>query len=79
MPAVQGIPGPYRFAFYSYDCAEPMHVHVRRERKEAKFWLRPLRLEREGGFSGHELRTIGRIIEENRDLIERAWHEHCNP
>ncbi len=28
MPAVKDIPGPYRLFFYSFDCAEPAHVHV---------------------------------------------------
>ena len=32
MPTIRGIPGPYRFFFYSFDCNEPKHVHVRRER-----------------------------------------------
>ena len=31
--------GPYRLFFYSSDCNEPMHVHVKRDRSEAKFWL----------------------------------------
>jgi hypothetical protein len=28
MPTVKGMAGPYRFFFYSFDCNEPMHVHV---------------------------------------------------
>jgi hypothetical protein len=31
MPSVKGIPGPYRFFFYSFDCLEPEHIHVKRE------------------------------------------------
>jgi len=42
MPTIRGIPGPYRFFFYSFDCNEPQHVHVRRERMLCKFWLVPL-------------------------------------
>ena len=44
MPKIAGIPGPYWFFFYSFDCNEPMHVHVRRERQQAKFWLAPVTL-----------------------------------
>jgi len=33
---VKGIPGPYRFFFYSFDCNEPEHVHVRQENKVCK-------------------------------------------
>jgi hypothetical protein len=39
MPTVHGIPGPYRLFFYSFDCYEPKHVHVRRERMVCKFWF----------------------------------------
>ena len=42
MPSIRGIPGPYRFFFYSFDCAEPMHVHVERDEATCKFWLQPL-------------------------------------
>ena len=43
MPTVPDIPGPYRLFFYSFDCHEPPHVHVERERNKAKFWLDPVR------------------------------------
>ncbi|MGP0593877.1 DUF4160 domain-containing protein [Nitrospira sp. T9] len=42
MPNVRGIEGPYRFFFYSFDCNEPKHVHVQRERHICKFWLEPI-------------------------------------
>ena len=42
MPTVLNIPGPYRLFFYSFDCHEPPHVHVRRERMVCKFWLAPV-------------------------------------
>ena len=41
MPTVLRI-GPYRFGFYASDRNEPSHVHVKRERKEAKFWIDPV-------------------------------------
>jgi hypothetical protein len=42
VPKIPGIPGPSWFFFYSFDCNEPMHVHVRRDRQQAKFWLAPV-------------------------------------
>ncbi|MDA0768650.1 MAG: DUF4160 domain-containing protein [Chloroflexi bacterium] len=39
MPTVSGNSGPYRFFFYSFDCIEPPHVHVRRDKMTCKFWL----------------------------------------
>jgi hypothetical protein len=55
MPTIPGIPGPYRFFFYSFDCSEPMHVHVERERKVCKFWLEPIALAANDGFSAKRL------------------------
>jgi hypothetical protein len=77
MPTVKDIPGPYRFFFYSFDCNEPMHVHVQRERMICKFWIEPLALARNHGFSAKELSTIRGIIMRNRDRIVEAWYEHC--
>lgn len=70
--------GPYRFFFYSFDCAEPMHVHVQRDRYEAKFWMEPIELAFNHGFRGHEMRRIERIIRSNRKVIRQKWHEHCS-
>jgi hypothetical protein len=79
MPTVRGIPGPYRFFFYSFDCHEPRHVHVRRERKTCKFWLDPLALASNEGFAAHELNDIRRLIELYYQEINEAWDEHCGP
>jgi hypothetical protein len=62
MPTLKDIPGPYRFFFYSFDCNEAMHVHVQRERMICKFWIKPLALARNHGFSAKELNTIREII-----------------
>jgi hypothetical protein len=77
MPTVPGIPGPYRFFFYSFDCNEPKHVHVRRERKVCKFWLEPIALSSDNGFSAKELNLIRTIIRDNLDLMLETWDEHC--
>ena len=77
MPTVKGIPGPYRFFFYSFDCNEPMHVHVQRERMICKFWIQPIALARNQGFSAKELNTIREDIRRNRNRIMEAWYEHC--
>ncbi len=77
MPKVGGIPGPYWFFFYSFDCGEPIHVHVRRDDAEAKFWLRPVALAWTRGFSARDLSDIRRtIVVRERQIIE-AWHEYC--
>ena len=77
MPTIHGIPGPYRVFFYSFDCQEPRHVHVRRERKTCKFWLDPIALASNDGFSPHELKDIRRLAELYYQQITEAWDEHC--
>ena len=77
MPTVPGIPGPYRFYFYSPDCAEPPHVHVQREAYTCKFWIQPVGLARRGRFPAHELAVIERVILHYLPLLLEAWDEHC--
>jgi hypothetical protein len=77
VPTVSNIPGPYRFFFYSFDCNERMHVHVQRERMVCKFWIQPVALARNQGFTSKELNIIREIILRNRDRILEAWYEHC--
>lgn len=77
MPTIKNIHGPYRFFFYSFDCNEPMHVHVQRERMACKFWLNPVVLSKNHGFTSKDLNIIRGIIHNNRNKIMEAWHEHC--
>ena len=77
MPRVSGIPGPYWFFFYSFDCGEPIHVHVRRDAHHAKFWLIPVELAANHGFTARELTAIRRVIVEYEFEIMEAWDEHC--
>jgi hypothetical protein len=70
--------GPYRFFFFAGDRDEPPHVHVERENNRAKFWLDPVGMQNSGGFSGIELSRISALINENRDLLLRAWDEYFN-
>jgi len=75
VPTIDDI-GPYKLFFYSSEGHEPPHVHIRRERATAKFWLDPVRLARSRRFSDHELRELQRIVEENLARILEAWNEH---
>lgn len=77
MPTVKNIPGPYRFFFFSFDCNEPRHIHVQHERDNCKFWLKPVSLCSNHGFSAHELNKISKLIQEKMEIILEAWNEHC--
>ncbi|MBM4132995.1 MAG: DUF4160 domain-containing protein [Nitrospira sp.] len=68
--------GPYRVYFFSHEPNEPPHVHVDRDDKSAKFWLHPLALARNFGFSSHELRRVRTLIEDNHKNLLEAWHGH---
>jgi hypothetical protein len=74
MPTVLRV-GPYRFFFYVGDRNEPPHVHIRRDKYEAKFWLQPTRLAKRIGFKPAELRRIRQIIEDNHQQLVEAWNE----
>jgi hypothetical protein len=46
-------------------------------RRDAKVWLEPeVSLDESYGFNPRELSNILRIVEEYRDLILKAWHDH---
>ncbi len=78
MPRVHDINGPYHVFFYSLDCNEPMHVHVRREKKVCKFWLERTELATNNGFASQELTVIRNLIRSNLKRILEAWNDHCN-
>lgn len=67
--------GPYRFFFYSGDRTEPPHVHVERDHDQAKFWLRPVNVAWNGGFSASELRRVEAIVEEHQTALLESWNE----
>ncbi len=74
MPTVLRI-GPYRFFFYAGDRGEPPHVHVERDRCEAKFWLEPVRLEWSYGFGRGEINSVHDLVVQHRVELLESWHE----
>ncbi len=75
MPTIRRI-GPYRVYFYSHDMNEPPHVHVDRDDQSAKFWLRPVALARNLGFSARELLAIERIVAQHEGEFLEAWNDY---
>lgn len=70
--------GPYVISFYEYDLREPAHVHVRRERNQAKFWLESLKIARNRGFTAHELHDIETLLRENQGKLLILWENERN-
>ncbi len=67
--------GPYRVYFHSHEPNEPAHVHVDRDAQSAKFWLSPVRLAKNLGFSAVELRRIQRLLENHEAVLLEKWNE----
>lgn len=70
--------GPYSFLFFSSDGSEAAHIHVKRDRQIAKFWLNPISLAKNRGFKEHELNQIARLVVKHEQKLLEAWHEHFN-
>ena len=77
MPTIKNISEKYRFFFCSFDCNEPEHVHVQREKMICKFWMDPVILSNNHGFSPKELNDIRKTIIKKSDIILESWNEHC--
>lgn len=75
MPTVL-VDGPYGFVFFSSDRSEPPHIHVKRDRSIAKYWLDPVELVKNRGFPEHELNRVGRLVLQHRQLLLEAWHDY---
>jgi Domain of unknown function (DUF4160) len=75
MPTVLQV-GPYSFIFFSSDRPEPPHIHVKRDRLLVKFWLDPVVQDKNHGFKAHELSTIAKLVEENREKFLEAWNDY---
>ncbi|WP_425248221.1 DUF4160 domain-containing protein [Desulfonatronum thiosulfatophilum] len=55
-----------------------MHVHVQRDNATCKFWLAPLALSTNHGFTPKDLNSIMKIIRSEYEIIKEAWHDHCD-
>lgn len=68
--------GAYRFYFYSHEPFEPPHIHIDRDNLSAKFWLEPVALAKNIGFSAKELRKLQSLGREHQQILVGAWHEY---
>ena len=75
MPTLFVVNG-YRFFFFSNEGKEPVHIHVEKGEKYAKFWLEPLSLARNNKFNTSELSHIREIIKKRKNEIEEKWHDY---
>jgi len=65
--------GPYSFRFYSSDETEPIHIHVWSDGHRAKFWMNPITLVEQRGFSKSDMQKIRKILRKRASEIITAW------
>ena len=75
MPTLFVIDG-YRFFFFSNEGHEPVHVHVEKAEKYAKFWLHPVSVAYNCKFNSVELNRIAKLIEVRKNEIEGKWNDY---
>lgn len=77
MPTILRI-GKYRFFFFSNEGNEPPHIHVESAENYAKFWLKPVTLEKSVGYDSHELSELRKIVEKYKNFFGRKWNAYFN-
>ena len=68
----------YRLFFYANEGSplEGRHIHVRKDKNVAKFWLDPEpHLASSWGMTAKELNVLERVVRDNIDLLRRKWDE----
>ena len=64
----------YRFYFFSNEGFEPAHIHVDKAGNSVKYWLQPVTLARNFGFSARELGTIETKVKDEQSRFLEAWN-----
>lgn len=66
----------YRFYFFSHEGSEPPHIHIDKAGNSAKFWLQPVGLARNYGYTDRDLNRLhDKLVELNAELIAE-WHDY---
>jgi hypothetical protein len=78
VPRILEING-FVFYFFSADCSERTHVHVKKGNGEGKIWLRPeIEIFYFRRFKKNEERQILKIVTEHKQDLINQWDAYCN-
>lgn len=66
----------YRFYFFSNEGSEPPHIHIDKGGSSAKYWLEPVAMARNLGYSAKELKEIEAEVSQERAAFLEAWRDH---
>ena len=53
-------------------------IHIERDEDEAKFWLDPIRIQSNRGFSRAEINRIQKLVEEHQEQLLAGWNDFFN-
>ena len=67
----------FRFMFYSNDHT-PIHIHVIKDRCEAKYNVESVELVFNHRFKRHDLSFIESVVLENKEIIIERWRSYFN-
>lgn len=76
MPTIFNQKG-YRFFFYSNEHL-PIHIHIEKGNRTAKFEISPTLLVKSRKFNASEIREMRSLVDENSELIKNKWNEYFN-
>jgi hypothetical protein len=65
----------YKFRFYALDAGEAPHVHVVKDGKSLKIWLKSLEVARNKGYGDQEIARLLDLVAEHRDQWIGAWND----
>lgn len=65
----------YKFRFYALDQDEPPHVHIVKDGKSLKIWLRNLDVANNRGYNEQEVARLTAIVSKRRDEWIGAWND----
>jgi hypothetical protein len=66
----------HRFLLYSKEVGEPPHIHILKDGKQLKVWLKDGSVARNAGFAPHEVNAILKVVAAHRSRFEEAWNDH---
>lgn len=67
----------HKFFVYSDEEDRP-HIHIKKDRSQAKFWLDPIEFVEAKGFSQKELNRLRKILETEKDTLLGQWNDYFN-
>jgi len=67
----------YRLFFYGND-HRPVHIHIEKDGKTAKFYIDPIALVKSDKFNSSEIKEIRKLVIEEKNLINKKWYEFFN-